>query len=495
MLAAALAGCGGERAEQSPEGPGAQAVSFEGQSQQNSVLEPYNEAIEQAPENAELYVARSIIYLQSPATYDLAISDATRAIALDPSLPESYVNRASALLDMGHLEYSRVSADTGKTLVRTSADWALGPDARISRVIADTTRAIELDPDQAHAYFARGHALMDAGRQYDRAVSDFSRALELAPNTYLKIMAYVHRSQAHRDDGNLDLAIQDATAAADMEEDLTKAFSREPRLITWHGFGVDSIIATAYTNRGLAYDQQGRLGDAIAEYVAAIQRDTNYMEAYVNRARAYVNMGRYETALADATKALTLAPNLAAAFDIRSLAYLGLGQDNQALVDSSRAIAADPGYAVAYSNRAYINTGLGKYGQAVVDATRAIEIDPDLASAYANRAEAAFLAGNHEGAIADSTAALAIDSNLILTLVGRAMAYLATGSYPEALDDARLALSMNPAQLEALLVRGMALLASTDGRQGREDLDRIIQSSQNASMVRIAQRALSEASP
>jgi hypothetical protein len=76
-------------------------------------------------------------------------------------------------------------------------------------------------------------------------------------------------------------------------------------------------------------------------------------------------------------------------------------------------------------------------------------------------------------------------------LIGRARSYLAKKEYSRAVDDANLALSTNPEMLEALYVRGRALLESTAGLRGREDLDKIIQFSQNPALVKLAQRALS----
>ena len=61
----------------------------------------------------------------------------------------------------------------------------LGADAYSSkgehdRAIEDYSRAIELDPEYAPAYYNRGNAYSDKG-EYDRAIEDLNRAIELDP--------------------------------------------------------------------------------------------------------------------------------------------------------------------------------------------------------------------------------------------------------------------------------------------------------------------------
>ena len=385
-------------------------------------LRMYDSALELDPDNSQTLADRSVIHLQKPETYDDAIVDATKAIELDPTLARAYVNRATALVDMGHSEYARVAV-MSKITSRPGTAWTLPPEERVERAIADASTAIELDPNMPDAYFVRAHAYMDVGRS-EMAVDDFNLVLDSDPPLYVKVMAYVHRSQAHRNIGNLAWAIDDATKAMELAQELSDSFGDEPRLVTWHGFDADAIEATALTNRGLAYDRQGRPDISVKEYTQALDRDSDYIEAYVNRSNAHRSTGQYEKALADADKAIESGQHLAVAYNARALAHLGLGNEGQALSDVTEAIRRDGNYALAYSNRAYIHTGEGQYNSAISDATRAIDLDPDLAEAYSNRAEAHLKRGDYPSVIADSTAALSRDPSLTGAYLGRALAYL-----------------------------------------------------------------------
>ena len=448
------------------------------------------------PSDPLTYLDRAYIYLRDPVTYDQAIADATRAIELDRSLAEAYVARTRAYVEISHSTRTpdAVLASAEGGLSGASSAWTLPLDALVERAIADANMAIELDPSLTGAYFARAHIYLDTGRA-DAAVADYDHILAAGPDIYIEVMTYAHRSRAHLALGDLNEAIQDATRAIEQELDLAAALRVRPDLANWHGMGINSIVATAYTNRGMAYDRQGQLTTAVADFSIALDRDPEYVETYANRATAYVSMGLYSEALADANRALALNGRLAAAFNARALAYLGLGRTRDALADVDRAIEEDPQFAMAYSNRGYLQTGLGRYDEALADTTRAIELDPALASAYANRAEVYLRKGSYKASIADSTAALKLDPTLVGALMGRALAHLGAGDYTSALADSNLAILRNPGQLEALYIRGTALSILSEGTDGRDDLNRVIQESQNPRLVELARRSLGQSVP
>src|SRR5215475_15457579 len=73
-----------------------------------------------------------------------------------------------------------------------------------ARVIADTTEALKLKPDQA-LYNMRGSAYFDKG-EYDIAIADFNDALKIGPpNSIL----FHNRGNAWRDKGDYAKAIAD----------------------------------------------------------------------------------------------------------------------------------------------------------------------------------------------------------------------------------------------------------------------------------------------
>ncbi len=66
--------------------------------------------------------------------------------------------------------------------------------------------------------------------------------------------------------------------------------------------------AAAYSNRGNSHAYQGNLEQALADHNRAIELDPNYVEAYHNRGVDYEELGDLEAALADYRKVLELDP-------------------------------------------------------------------------------------------------------------------------------------------------------------------------------------------
>jgi tetratricopeptide (TPR) repeat protein len=72
--------------------------------------------------------------------------------------------------------------------------------------VDDFSRAIELDPDYAEAYFSRGVLYWREVRNAYRAIRDMTRVLELAPH---RAEALFNRAMAHQMRGDHELAIAD----------------------------------------------------------------------------------------------------------------------------------------------------------------------------------------------------------------------------------------------------------------------------------------------
>ncbi len=85
--------------------------------------------------------------------YPQAISDYTRAIELDLNDADAYYNRGNAYYDSGNLE----------------------------QAIENYNKAIELDPSYTDAYYNRGNAYSDTGN-LEQAIENFERYIEHAPN-------------------------------------------------------------------------------------------------------------------------------------------------------------------------------------------------------------------------------------------------------------------------------------------------------------------------
>ncbi|KGG17189.1 tetratricopeptide repeat protein [Prochlorococcus sp. MIT 0602] len=205
----------------------------------------------------------------------------------------------------------------------------------------DFNKAIEIDPNNALAYYFRGYAKYYELEVYSGAISDYSKAIEIDPSN----------SNFYTARGFSKQAIKDSIGATN---DFFKALEINPR------------NADAYYGRGIAQQLYNKEG-AIEDYSKAIEIDTNHADAYLMRGSAKEVLKKVEGAMEDYSKAIEINENNTRAF-----------------------------YA-----RGALKSSLKDYSGAISDYTKAIEINPEFTKAYLNRGIAKEVLKNKEGSCED----------------------------------------------------------------------------------------------
>jgi tetratricopeptide (TPR) repeat protein len=136
---------------------------------------------------------------------------------------------------------------------------------------------------EAPSFIASGETAAARG-DGDRAIADFTRAIQLDPNL---APAYSGRGTEYYKKSDWDRAIADFTQAVRL----------------------DPKHSTSFANRGAAYNSKSEWDRAIADCTESIRLDPNYANAYRHRAFAYMQKGSYTQARADVNMALKLNPN------------------------------------------------------------------------------------------------------------------------------------------------------------------------------------------
>jgi tetratricopeptide (TPR) repeat protein len=149
-----------------------------------------------------------------------------------------------------------------------------------AKVIADTTEALRLKPNQA-LYNMRGSAYFDKGED-DIAIADFNDALRIGPPTGT---IFHNRGNAWHSKGD------NARAIADYDE----AIRLNPK------------EAYSYQNRGVAKQALGDLDGALADINQAIRLNPALPSPLINRTVIWRAKGDFDHAVADATEAIGLA--------------------------------------------------------------------------------------------------------------------------------------------------------------------------------------------
>jgi tetratricopeptide (TPR) repeat protein len=281
-------------------------------------LAAINQAINLAP-RAAWYGNRGNLY-SDLQKYELALSDYSKAIEINPNFAEAYGNR-------GNLYYYQQKYDLA---------------------LSDYSKAIEINPNYANAYLNRGTVYSDL-QKYELALSDYSKAIEINPNF---AEAYYNRGNLYYYQQKYDLALSDYSKAIE----------------------INPNFALAYYNRGVLYSDLQKYELALSDYSKAIEINPNFAEAYGNRGNLYYYQQKYELALSDYSKAIDINPNYAEAYYNRGVLYKDLQKYELALSDYNKAIDINPNYAKAYNNRGVVYALTRDFPKALADAEKASEL-------------------------------------------------------------------------------------------------------------------------
>jgi tetratricopeptide (TPR) repeat protein len=172
-----------------------------------------------------------------------------------------------------------------------------------------------------------------------------------------------------------------------------------------------NIAFFIHYNRGVAYGHIGNTDMAIDDYTAAIQLNPKYMSAYYSRAIQYGNKRNYKLAIRDETMAIELNPKSAAAYHNRGAFYADIGQFDKAIADYRKAIQFDPRSAITFYNRGLAYENLEQFEKAIADYNRVIRVAPKDSGDYATRGSAYFIKGNYNEAVSDYEKAIRLSPN------------------------------------------------------------------------------------
>lgn len=244
------------------------------------------------------------------------------------------------------------------------------------------------------------------------------------------------------------------------------SFLSASRLETWHD--TDTIFTDIVTKNegnknnylvyyhwGDAYQYQGNLQGAIAQYNEALKIEPDFTRGYLRRGEVHDVMGNFDAALADYDRVLQAEPTNAMAHNNRGWVYYEQGKNADALTEFEKAIATNGKLAVAHNNRGWVKLQQKDTTAAMADFDGAINADPTFAKAYYNRALVHVMRGKREDAIKDYTALINVNNKDAQAYFYRGLMYRELNRELSARRDFEVAASMGyQSAAEALKERG-----------------------------------------
>ncbi len=219
------------------------------------------------------------------------------------------------------------------------------------------SHALDCDADNWRAHHGLGAALLES-QQYDKAIAECSRSLELRP-CYAPARASLGRALEHRGArGDIEAAI----------EQYRQAITDDP------------TVADVHYNLGVLLAGRGHADEAIAEFRSAVKCKPEHASAHYNLAVCLQDQGKYAEALRHWATVAQLQPESVDAVD--DLAWRLATYPDASLRDGQRAIAlaeqaiqlskGEAAKPLSTLAAAYAETG--RFAEAVETAKRAIDV-------------------------------------------------------------------------------------------------------------------------
>jgi len=251
-----------------------------------------------ARHEAYVYYQLGNVALQQK-NYAQAIVEYTTAIEIYPGLSAVYRNRGAAYYELKEfneaiadfLKADQLASTDSSSFINMIQQAALLEGARPvfqqglndmhhnndAQAIVEYSKAIEICPVMAEAYYSRGIAYYKLNDPI-KAMADVNKAGELGFPVKSDLIISI------KDSGNIPKSI----------EDLTQAIQINP------------TDARLYFRRGLCYKKQHNYAQAIADETTAIGLNPNYGNAFRARGNCYFLSKEYNKSWADITRAQEL---------------------------------------------------------------------------------------------------------------------------------------------------------------------------------------------
>ena len=250
------------------------------------------------------------------------------------------------------------------TPLNDAVDWynkgvVLHDQGKYDEAIQAYNKAIEIDPQYAHAWDNKGAALGAQGK-YNEAIQAYDKAIEINPQ-YAD--AWSNKGVVLDDLGKYDETL--------------KACNEAIRL--------DPYSADSWYNKGNALKAQKKYDEAIQAYNKAIEIDPQYAKAWGNKGTALGAQGKYDEAIQVYDKAIEINPQDAGAWNNKGVALDDQGKHDEAIQAYDKAIEINPQYADAWSNKGVALNDQGKYDEAIQAYDHAIQLNSGNGLYWSNK--------------------------------------------------------------------------------------------------------------
>jgi tetratricopeptide (TPR) repeat protein len=367
------------------------------------------------------------------------------------------VGRGFARIVQGDRTGAMKDLDESIRLFPTATAYSYRGSLRMSReefdvAVSDFDRAIELEPKNAEYYRTRGYAHSQR-KDYQRAIADITTVIDL--RTEPSADDYLLRAIDYERTEQNDKAIADYQKALDIDPDHNTA---RRFLAGLGGTPPESAKLPPGPCSGEAdtTSHQDRITGCTEAIDSGALKGWTLKTAYCNRAYALTELGEYDRVIADSEDLLKIDQNASCAYQNRGRAWYYKKELDRAIADYTQAIKLEPKFAEAFASRGTAYHDRFEFDLAVADYDSALRIEPDAEDVQAWRANSLRMKQVYADAIADMSRDIELIPDNAERYRGRGDLYFARGDLDRAIADYTAAIKLAPAESTNLHARAQA---------------------------------------
>ena len=211
-----------------------------------------------------------------------------------------------------------------------------------------------------------------------------------------------------------------------------------------HALNTTANNFLAHDSLGNTLAQQGKIGEAIDHYSAALRIKPDYVNSHNNLGIALLQRGDVEQAITHFSAVLRYQSDSPEAHNNLGLAVARQGYVDRAIDHYFTAIRLKPDYPQAHNNLGNALASQGKFDQAISHYSEALRIKPEDAEAHSNLANVLASQGRFKEAIDHYSQALQIKPDNFEAHINLGVVLADQGKLDEAIDHYSEALRIRP---------------------------------------------------
>ena len=237
---------------------------------------------------------------------------------------------------------------------------------------------------------------------------------------------------------------------------------------------LDSTDYWTFFYRGIAKYNLGDIRGAKADFSTAVRLNPVFTSGYHYRAITESRTGDYDGALRDLERAIQLRPGSSGLYFTRGVTYFLSRQFERAVSDFDKYIRQEPKDPSSYLNRGASYLFLGDTTKALEDYNHAIRLDRFEPEGYIRRGTLKATRKQYGEALADLDKAIELDSTVTLAYFQRALVRSEAGDLNRAMEDLNTVLKYEPGNALTLYNRSLLSAQVGDYEGALSDMDRVI---------------------